>query len=120
MNRALHMALGMLVLACFVTLGLIARESAHLATTSNRLRATNEPFTTTEEEEGPSVDEQMAIVPITQVPGSELETYTFPDIEAAFGALQDRVATMEENAKKFIEARDIMNVVHKDSARFDA
>lgn len=119
MNRALHMALGLLILACFVSATMIARESTHLQRTRIELFTTT-PASATPASPTLTVDEQMASAPITQVPASEMETYAFPDIEAAFGALQERLATMEENAVKFIEARDILNVVDKDSVRYAA
>jgi len=124
MNRALHMALGLLILACFVSATMIARESTHLQRTRIELFTTTPasatPASATPASPTLTVDEQMASAPITQVPASEMETYAFPDIEAAFGALQERLATMEENAVKFIEARDILNVVDKDSVRYAA
>lgn len=125
MVNLLHMALGILLFACFVSTVLLARESAHYANGVRRARA--ERFTTGgsssaggEEDGALPVDEQMAVVPIEQVPASELESYAFPDIESAFGALGERLESMEENAIKFIEARDILNVVDKDSVRFAA
>lgn len=52
--------------------------------------------------------------PLKKVDGSELENYDFPDIESGFEAILEKIEEMKKTAMKFIEARDLANVVRKD------
>tara|TARA_B110000483_G_scaffold233192_1_gene301667 strand:- start:1904 stop:2185 length:282 start_codon:yes stop_codon:yes gene_type:complete len=52
---------------------------------------------------------------LNKVNGSELEKYNFPDIEDGFEAILQKIEDMKRTAMKFIEARDLANVVRKDT-----
>jgi hypothetical protein len=50
----------------------------------------------------------------TPVNGSQLENYDFQDIDNALEKITEKMQSMRDTSMKFIEARDLANVVRTD------
>ena len=106
----IDLSLGILLAACVSCVLLILMENHRMR--SCILRGTNtnkEPFT------DPPPKSSVKDAPIQKVNGSELEKYNFPDIENGFEAILQNIEAMKKTAMQFIEARDLANVVRKDT-----
>lgn len=101
-------SLGILLAACVCCLIFILTENRRMRACMVKDVRTKEPFTT-------STESSLKEAPLKKVSGSELETYNFPDIDSGFKAIVDKIDDLKKTALKFIEARDVANVVRKDT-----
>lgn len=104
----IDVSLGILLAACVCCVVFILMENRRMRGCILTGAPTKEAFA-----DSPSKP-SLTAAPLKKVDGSELENYDFPDIEIGFEAIVQKIEEMKKTAMKFIEARDLANVVRKD------
>jgi hypothetical protein len=105
----IDVSLGILLAACVCCVVFILMENRRMRNCILTGARTKEAFA-----DSPSKASSLPAAPLKKVDGSELEKYDFPDIESGFEAILEKMEDMKKTAMKFIEARDLANVVRKD------
>jgi hypothetical protein len=109
-------SLRVLLAACLLCIGFILFENRRMrkcvlyGASSDAFLQKREPFTTP----SPSTTNRMKNAKFTPVDGSQLENYDFQDIEKALEKITEKMESMRDTSMKFIEARDLANVVRAD------
>lgn len=108
-------SLRVLLAACLLCIGFILFENRRMrkcvlyGASSDAFLQKREPFT-----QSPSTTNRMKNAQFTPVDGSQLENYDFQDIEKALEKITEKMGGMRDTSMKFIEARDLANVVRAD------
>lgn len=113
----LDTSLRILLIACVICIAFIVFEKRHIQTClkyRNYERCSSRKPLPKEHFVPPASWNSMQEAPLQPVEASALESYHFGDIETAFKKILDKINTITETSMRFIEARDILNVVRKD------
>jgi len=108
-------SLRVLLAACLLCIGFILFENRRMrkcvlyGASSESFLGKREPFTSS-----PSLTNRMKNAKFTPVNGSQLENYDFQDIDNALEKITEKMQSMRDTSMKFIEARDLANVVRTD------
>ena len=108
-------SLRVLLAACLLCIGFILFENRRMrkcvlyGASSDAFLQKREPFT-----QSPSTTNRMKNAQFPPVDGSQLENYDFQDIEKALEKITEKMGAMRDTSMKFIEARDLANVVRAD------
>lgn len=112
---SIDVSLRILLVACLLCIGFILFENRRmrkcvLSGASSEAFLLKEAFAPS-----PSMTNRMKNAQFTPVDGSQLEDYDFQDIEKALEKITEKMQSMRDVSMKFIEARDLANVVRTDA-----
>ena len=111
----LDTSLRVLLFACVICIAFIVLENRRMRACMMYGGGYGETLPKKEPFVPPPSSNSMREHPLQPVEAAALESYDFGDIEAAFTKIGDKITTMKDTSMKFIEARDIVNVVRGDT-----